>query len=466
MADRDESGPGPIEDPLPGEPLTELGHARRLVRVAGHRLRWVPAWRRWLAWDGRRWALDGTGKADRAAKQVARAVTRRCAAERAADTGDDVGKAALRAALKLESAAAVRGTLALAGTETDIAVAPEELDAHPTLLNTPGGVVDLDTDQVRAHDPALLLTRITTAAYHPGASASTWEAFLERVLPDAELRNFTQRLLGSALVGRVVEHVLPIFLGAGANGKSTLLGAVAEVLGDYAATADPALLVDRGYDTHPTGVADLAGRRLALVHETDSGRCLAEGTVKRLTGGDVIKARRMREDFWEFTPSHLMIMVTNHRPRVRGTDEGIWRRLWLVPFDVVVPPEERDPDLPRKLATESEGILTWLLQGHQMWRTRGLAAPDTVTTATEEYRAAEDALGRFLDDKTHRSPLVALRTSVLFAEWQRWAESEGVEPGTQTALSRDLGSRGYTIAKSGGNKVVRGLALRTEQEEP
>lgn len=454
---------GITEDPLPEEHLTELGHARRLVKEAGHRLRWVPAWRRWLAWDGCRWALDTTGAADRVVKEVARAVTRRC--DMAATPDDAVGKAELRSALKLESAAAIRGTLALAGTEPGIAVAPEQLDAHPHLLNVANGVLDLDTRQLRKHDPDLLLTRITTVAYHPGASAPTWEKFLERILPDTELCKFVQRLLGCALSGRVIEHVLPIFLGAGANGKSTMLGAVATVLGEYAATADPALLVDRGYDTHPTGVADLQGRRLALVHETDSGRTLAEGTVKRLTGGDVIKARRMREDFWEFTPSHLLIMVTNHRPQVRGTDEGIWRRLRLVPFEVVVPPAERDPELPEKLAAEGEGILRWLIEGHTQWRTRGLDDPKAVTAATGRYRSDEDALGRFLDQMTHRSSQASVRTSLLFGEWQRWAGAEGVEPGTQTALTHDMGSRGYEIGKSNGNKVVRGLALRADRED-
>ncbi|MGH4013156.1 MAG: DNA primase family protein [Pseudonocardiaceae bacterium] len=437
-------------DPVPEEPLTELGHARRLVKAAGHRLRWVPAWRRWLAWDGQRWALDGTGEAERAVKQVARAVTDRCA-----DLPEDERKTALRAALKLESAAAVRGTLALAGTELDIAVAPEQLDAHPQLLNVANGVLNLDTGQLGQHDPALLLTRITTAAYHSSASAPNWETFLARILPDAHVRGFVRRLLGSSLPGKVAEHVLPILLGAGANGKSTMLGAVAQVLGEYAATADPALLVDRGYDTHPTGVADLHGRRLALVHETDSGRSLAEGTVKRLTGGDVIKARRMREDFWEFTPSHLLVMITNHRPHVRGTDEGIWRRLRLVPFQVVVPAEERDPGLPDKLAAEADGILRWLVTGYTEWTSRGLDEPAGVTAATAEYRSDEDALGRFLTQKTCRSQ-GATRTSALFAEWQRWASAEGIEPGTQTGFSRDLGRRGIELGKSNGYPVARG----------
>jgi len=158
-------------------------------------------------------------------------------------------------------------------------------------------------------------------------------------------------------------------------------------------------------------------------------------------------------------------MVTNHRPQVRGTDEGIWRRLRLVPFDVIIPLAEQDPHLPSKLAAEADGILRWLIDGYTEWRSHGLDDPVTVTTATSGYRAEEDALGRFLDQGTHRSPLVAVRSSVLFAQWQRWAGAEGVDQGTQTAFSRELGDRGYQIEKSHGQMVVRGLALKTEQEE-
>src|SRR5204863_9303832 len=137
--------------------------------------------------------------------------------------------------------------------------------------------------------------------------------------------------------------------GEGANGKGTFIGAVLAALGEYADAADPDLLTARTFDAHPTGVADLFGLRLAVLHEGDAGRHLAEGTVKRLTGGDRLKARRMREDFWSFTPSHTFVALTNHRPIVVGTDEGIWRRLRLVPWDVVIPPEERDEHLPDRL---------------------------------------------------------------------------------------------------------------------
>ncbi len=454
------------EDPLPKEHLTELGHARRLVAAAGSRLRYVPPWRRWLVWDGMRWVVDQTGEPERAVKAVARAVTRRTADELAM-AGDDEAqaKAVLRSALRLESAAAVRGTLALAGTELGIAVCPERLDAHPQLLNAANGVIDLDTDEVLAHDRDLLLTKLAPAAYHPHARAPEFEKFLERIQPDPAMRAFLARLLGHALEGRVVEHLLPVLWGSGANGKSTLITAVMGALGDYAITTDPALLIDRGFEAHPTGVANLAGCRVAFTHETDDQRRLAEGTVKRLTGGDRIKARRMREDFWEFEPSHSLFMVTNHRPTVQGDDEGIWRRLRLVPFTERIPDEEQDGDLPDRLAEERDGILSWLVRGHAEWRRGGLAPPETVTEATAQYRQDEDALARFLDQRCHTLAMLKVASTRLYTEWSSWCTTEGVPPGTQTAFSRALGDRGFESNKSGGRMVFHGIGLRATEED-
>jgi putative DNA primase/helicase len=455
-------------DPLPQERVTELGHAHRLVAVAAGRLRYVPTWRRWLVWDGCRWAEDQTGQAERTAKAVARSVTRRAADELATGRCHDEAeaKAALRAALRLESNAAVRGTLALAGTELGIAVAPDQLDAHPELLNVANGVLNLNTNELLDHDPQLLLTKLAPAAYHPDATTPVFEAFLVRIQPDQQMRDFLARQLGYGLLGRVTEHVMPIWYGTGANGKSTLITAVDGALGDYAGTTDPGLLIDRGYDAHPTGVADLFGRRLAFTHETDDQRRLAEGTVKRLTGGDVIKARRMREDFWQFTPSHLLIMVTNHLPVVRGTDNGIWRRLPVVPFDERIPTAEQDPDLGDKLAAERNGILSWLVAGHAQWRRRGLAAPERVTQASAEYRKDQDALARFLDDCCLLNAMVSVRSTQLYAAWQGWATKEGIEPGTQTAFSLAMANRGLPSHKSDGRAVFRGVALLAREEEP
>jgi putative DNA primase/helicase len=442
--------PTGADRPRTADAEADLANARLLVATFGDRLRHVVAWKKWLCWDGTRWAIDDTGQAWRYAKRVADTLPKTTKTGRPSRAQTAPGLAAM---------------LQLAGTEAGIAVAPSALDADPHLLNVRNGTVDLRTGQLRPHDRADLLTKMAGAGYDPGAAAPEFATFLIRIQPDPAMLEFLARLFGHALLGKVVEHVLAIFYGVGANGKTTLLEAVANALDDYARPVDPGLLIDRG-EVHPTGTAALFGLRLAITHEVDAGRRLAEATVKRLTGGDKITARRMREDFWDFAPSHSLVMHTNHKPLVRGTDEGIWRRLRFVPFDVVIPEHERDPKLPERLALEADGILTWMVGGYRQWQDRGLAAPEQVTTATEGVRGESDMLGLFLTDRCRldAGQFATVQSSVLFAAWCDWCRRENVDAGTQTAFSREMTNRGYDKHKDGNGRMVwAGLDLYADE---
>jgi putative DNA primase/helicase len=448
-------------DPLPREPKTELGYARRLIAVYGDRLRFVPAWNRWLVWDGKRWTHDATGQAPRWMKVIARRLT----TDALALEGETERKAAMNLARRAESAASVRGALTLASTESSVVATPDDLDADPFLLNCTNGTLDLRTGDLHPHNPGDLLTKMTGAPYNPGAAGPEFTKFLEKVQPKQEMRAYLARLLGHGLEGRVVEHVLGIFYGAGRNGKGTLIGAVKSALGDYADAADPDLLTARTFDAHPTSSADLYGLRLAILHETDKGRHLAEATVKRLTGGDRLKARRMREDFWSFDPSHTFLMLTNHKPLISGTDEAIWARLRLVPWDVVIPLEERDLTLADKLALELGAVLGFLVTGYQDWRARGLNDPAEVMAATEAYRAESDALRRFLDQRCLTGPHFRVRSSELFAAWQKWCAGEGEDPGTQTSFSTTLINLGFDKKHTEIGKFWTGLGLAGDGDD-
>ena len=434
------------------EPLTELGFARRLVHKHGEGLRYVVPWNRWLVWDGARWAPDADGHVQRCMKVIAREV----------HTALIRGKAdpdMLRAAKRAESSSGVKGALILAATEPEIAITPDKLDAHPYLLNCRNGVVDLQTGELLGHNPALLLTKMAGAPYEPDAEGAEFAKFLERIQPSEDMRLFIRRLLGLSLEGKVTAHILPIFYGDGANGKSTLTDAVMSALGDYADAADPDLLRARTFDAHPTGVADLFGLRLALLHESDAGHRLAEGTVKRLTGGDRLKARRMREDFWSFDPSHTFVMLTNHKPLVGGTDEGIWRRLRLVPFEVIIPAADRDESLGETLAAEAGSILAWLVAGYLDWRKNDLAEPDKVTEATLAYRAESDALGRFLEERCLAMPALHAGSSELFGAYEKWCATEREDPGTPKAFADAMKARGFENYKSHGVMRWRGIGI-------
>jgi putative DNA primase/helicase len=448
-------------DPMPDEPKTELGYAHRLIHVYGDRLRYVPVWRRWLVWDGKRWTHDTTGQA----KRWMKAIARRIYTDALAMVDDQQRKAALNLGRRGESSAGISGALTLASTHEAIAIGPEDLDADPFVINCANGTFDLRTGQLSAHDPSDLLTKITGAAYDPTARGAQWHKFLQRVQPDQKMREFLARLVGHALEGRVAEHVLPIFCRDGANGKGTFINAIITALGDYADAADPDLLTARSFDAHPTGTADLFGLRLAILHETDAGRRLAEATVKRLTGGDRLKARRMREDFWSFDPSHTFIMLTNHKPLVSGTDEGIWRRLRLVPWPVVIPAPERDEDLGQRLGLEAASILTWIVEGYRVWRDRGLDEPEPVTLATNSYRIESDVLGRFLDERCLLGPNFTVRSSELFNIWSAWCAREGEVIGTNKAFTEALQGREYDTTRTNVGMVWRGIGLAADGAE-
>lgn len=444
--------------PLPIRPLTETGNAERLLDKHGAELRWCNALG-WLVWDGRRWARDER----RQVYALAKLTVRRIYGEAEACDDDERRRAVVKWALKSETSGAREAMLSLVKSESGVAVTIEELDADPWLLNVRNGTLDLRTGKPHRHTGRDLITRLCPVEYRPDAVAPTWLAFLARVLPDATVREFMQRFIGYALTGAVREHVLPMLYGTGANGKSTLLEGVRYVTGDYAVQANPALLMAKTNDTHPTERATLLGRRLAICSETEEGRALAEVMVKQLTGGDRINARFMRMDEFDFAPTHKLVVCTNHRPRVRGSDLGIWRRIQLVPFTVTIPEPERDATLPEKLRAEAAGILRWAVDGCMAWQRDGMSPPAAVRAATDEYRLDEDVVGQFIEDRCYVQPgsdTVRERASALFEAYTKWCEETGNVPVRQREFGRAMTERGFGRTKDGrGAKVYLGVRL-------
>lgn len=391
----------------------------------------------WHVWDGTRWAFDDRG----AAKRAVLAELRQALAE---SLDDKELRVDVR---KCESAAGVGGVLELAAALTPFASAVRDLDCDAHLLNVANGTLDLHTGELMPHKPGDRITKVCRGAYHPEAQSPLWTDFLTRVLPDDEVRGFLQRLVGVGLLGEVREHVLGILTGVGANGKSVLDKAIRYALGDYACTAEPDLFMHRD-GAHPTGEMDLRGARWVVVSESDKDRRLAEATMKRLTGGDTIRARRMRQDFVEFTPSHTALLITNHLPKVSGDDAAVWRRLRVVPFQVVIPEEEQDNELDARLQLEADGILAWAVAGYRDYIQRGgLDEPARVQEATDTYRRNSDAIGRFIADRCHVGPMFRATTSGLYEAWQLWQESDGCDPIGRGAFGAALDNRGYPAAK-------------------
>lgn len=341
-----------------------------------------------------------------------------------------------------------------------------ELDAAPHLLGTPAGVLDLLSGTHREHRQADLITKVCGASFEPGATAPTWERVMREIFRDDEpMIDYFQRLTGYMLSGQRGEHLLPIFWGSGANGKSTALGTLQALMGDYAGTAAPDLLIAKSGNDHPTSLADLQGRRLVVVSETGEAGRLNEERAKLLTGGDTITARRMRMDFYQFQPSHLLVLQTNHRPKVQGTDEGVWRRLRLIPFSHTIPPERRDSRLPEKLRAELPGILQWALAGWRRYQAQGFNDPPKVRGATAEYREASDVVGLFLSEVCEEIAGFTATARDLYRAYTEWCEETGERQRTQKDFGMRLAERGFEQARgSGGVRRWRGIRIKREDE--
>ena len=432
---------------------TEFGDADRFVDAHGANVRYCADWQKWLAWDGLRWRPDAEHVVAELAKQTLRGLWEQ------ARTYEDEQERAKRGkhAISAQREPYMRHVLTLARSAPPLPIYSSALDTNGMLLTCANGTLDLRTCSLRDADRADLITRLAPVRYDPQARADLWECFLRRVLPDDEVRWFVQRAAGYALTADVSEQCFFFLHGSGANGKSVLLTTLQAVMGEYALQAAPDLLLTKRSDGVPTDVAELKGRRLVATIEIDEGRRIAEGLVKQMTGGDRLKGRFMRQDFFEFPPTHKIWIAANHKPIIRGTDLAIWRRVMLVPFDVTIPEEERDAHLTEKLRAELSGILNWCVLGCQDWRENGLQAPQAVKAAVQSYRIEQDVIGRFIEERCVCGHGKVVNATRLFQAYRSWCESQGEKPTTLNDLGRELTARGFANLKRGGQMIRLGI---------
>jgi len=481
-------------------PETEFALAEELIRRHGQDLRYCGQLKAWFVWDGIRWAEDVTGQAQERSKATSKAIYHEALSEHIALTekvkgGDDevkkkfekqiaTVKDRLAWARKSQTRDKVAACLAIASTAPGIAIRTADLDRDPWLLNCNNGTIDLRTGQLRDHNRNDLITKLAPADFDQNAKAPTFEKFLADVFPatgdaaevpgNEQLIGFVQRALGYAITGTVTEHVLLVFHGVGSNGKTCLLEAILFALGDYGMSAAPTLLMAKQHQDHPTELADLFGRRLVVTSETKAGGYLDEALVKWLTGGDTIRARRMKENFWEFKPTHQVILSTNHRPKLHNpNDDAMKRRLRLVPFAVkfwnpaepAEPGEERpenrkrDPKLLERLKAEASGIVAWLVRGSLSWQEIGLGAVGEVTAATREYFDSEDVIADFLAERCKLHPDCKAKASSLYAAFSEWGKASGEYVVNSREFGRRLGLRAGVERYTNNGTWYRGVGL-------
>lgn len=450
------------------DPCTHLANAHRLVTHFSERMLfvrgigwhcWAPPWRH--DEHGARRCAHKLGRliADEAASMAPWVAAAPDANER--QRREEELSRRFKWATASESAPCIEHSLRMA--EALLGADAADLDAEGDLLGTASGVLDLKSGTHREHRQSDRITKVCGTEFDQAATAPTWERVLVEIFDgDQQLIDYFQRLTGYMLSGHRGEHLLPIFWGSGANGKSTVLGTLQALLGDYAGTAAPDLLIAKGGNDHPTGLADLQGRRLVVVSETGEAGRLNEEKAKLLTGGDTITARRMRMDFYQFTPTHLLVLQTNHRPKVQGTDEGVWRRLRLIPFAHTVPADKRDPKLPEKLKRELPGILQWAWHGWQRYQAQGFNDPPAVRAATADYREASDAVGLFLVEFCELGSGLTVTAGELYRAYSQWCDEAGERARSQREFGLRLSERGFERVRYGGVHRWRGLTVRND----
>jgi putative DNA primase/helicase len=451
-----------------GLDFTDVDNADRLIRRHGHKLRYCAQWKCWLTWDGQRWTKDETGQIIEVVKETARQIQVTAGKINNLDKAKDW----FRFAIKSQSRDRLNAMASLAQSDERVVVRSDDFDRDVELLNCLSGVIDLRTGQVRPHKREQLITKLAPTHYDPKLKPVRWLEFLNVAMGGNErMIAYLQRCVGYTLTGRTDEAAIFIPYGSGNNGKSVFTWTLDQILGDCACSAEPETLMTKRRDgSGPSGdVARLKGARLVRAAESEMGQRLNESLLQRMTGGERVVARYAYGNDFEFTPEFKIWMPTNHKPTVRGTDKGIWRRLKLVPFEVDIPaslPSERRKSrdqVQAELAAELPGILAWAVEGSRLWHQSGLQEPPEVTNATSEYQQEMDALANFIAECCIVRDGLRTRKQALYAAYRRWCDDNNGTPLNDRNFGVRLGEKGFAKGPDGaGYTCYRRIGLAVE----
>lgn len=417
--------------------LNDTGNAQRFAQCHKDDVRFAPGVG-WLVWNGLHWERDTTGKVKELAKAVARGIFH----EAAVAPDDSLRGVISRHANSSLKAANLKAMLALAESIPELVVEPGQLDADDLLLGVANGVIDLRTGKLRLSRREDLITRHSLVVYDKNAKCPQFIQFLWQITcGDKAQAAYLQRVVGYCLSGLTEQQCLFFLHGSGANGKSTFLNMLLALLGSELARQTPTetLMVKRSSATND--IARLRNVRVVVANEIEEGSLLAESLVKQLTGGDSIAARLLYEEFFEFTPKFKLLIAGNHKPTIRGRDNGIWRRVRLIPFEATIPPAQQDKRLFEKLKAELPGILNWAVKGFMEYRKHGLNEPKVISQAVAEYREEMDIIQAWIDECCTVGASCEWRASDAYGSYRLWAEHNGYKPMASGTFSRELAER-------------------------
>ncbi|WP_430482782.1 phage/plasmid primase, P4 family [Rossellomorea marisflavi] len=449
-----------IIDKAPSFHLTELGNAERIVYYHGNDLKYCNELE-WLIWTGKRWQEDSKRKIEALAAKTLRGLYGEAKAEEdkyRSKQLHDWAKKCEKRAIRINSILDARPM---------VSVMKKDFDSHSFLFNCDNGVVDLKTGELHPHDRELLLTKMSPVAYEKNAECPNWISFLESIFltdkgdPDQELILFLQKSIGYSLTGVTKEQIMFFLFGNGRNGKSTFINVIQDILGDYGRQTNSDTFLKKKNDSGINNdVARLDGARFVSAVESEEGQQLSEALVKQITGGEKMSARFLRQEYFEFTPEFKVFFTTNHKPIIKGSDEGIWRRIKLIPFTVTIPKNKIDYDLPDKLKKEMPGILRWAVEGCLLWQRDGLGESAAVRAATDEYREDMDILGPFLDENCIIHPTAKIEAKSLYENYTKWCFHNNEMELKNRAFYRQMEIRGYKKEKGSKNKTfIHGITL-------
>ena len=435
-------------------PRSDLGNTQRFTLRFKRDVRYSFPFKSWFIWDGTRWQQDNQGLV----YEIGKEAVFRLGDEAPLYDSEAERTAAFKWAATSQSKSAIENLVAL--SRSSLPISPDELDRDPYLFNTVNGTLNLKSMEFTGHRQEDYITKMAGGVYVPEANCPLWQDHLRLVFNnDDEFITGFQEMCGYSLIAGNPEQIMFILHGTGKNGKSVTLETLSRVWGEYAVNIAPESLMQRRNNEAPRGdIARIAGGRLITSSEGEDGARLAESIIKMLTGGDRVTVRRLYEKEFEFIPTGKIWLSTNHKPVIFGTDVAIWRRLWLVPFNVTIPEERRDTHILEKLALESPGILNWCLEGLGRYFTKGkLLKPARIAEASETYRDESDLLGEFLADRCIMQGEADRRA--LLADYKAWCNDVNEKPVSSKRFASLLRDRGVSERKEHGNRIWVGISL-------
>ena len=422
---------------------SDIYNSTMLIKDSGEDILYCGRWKKWLLWDGCRWKKDDANDICEIAVKSIRKIHRKAVR----NNGEEQALTLMDHAAISESTHKIDSMVKAASWNGKVKIRPDDLDRDNMIFNCKNGSIDLVSGRLLKHDRKRYITKLSPVEYDENAECPVWKEFLKSIFKKNKvLIQFVQKVIGMCLTGDTSAQAMFILYGTGANGKSTFINTIMKIMGDYGANTPTETLMQKKVDTASNDIARLQGARFVSAMEADFGGKLAEALVKRLTGSDTVSARFLYGEYFEFMPTFKIFMATNHKPKITGMDNAIWRRIKLIPFEVSFNEKQQDQELPEKLAAELPGILAWIVEGCILWQKEGLGNPPAIIEATNEYRNEMSAIETFLQECCLRDEQQMIQASHLYEAYKNWAE----ENNERIISMRSLGMR---LAESGMDKT-------------